>query len=191
MGDLQTKLWARSLRLRGVALQPTTPHLADTLPRLSLRLGRLDLSGVGLLALLRGRTVPIDSLTLDSLHLDVAALAQRPAPHPTPPLYQQLPLRLGYLALRHVGGRFGPASAPVGQLPEAEVSAHDILFTSAGAADTQRLAFAAGWRAVRQRPAGERPPEATLVEGVERPLSPLLPTAHGRPGYAAGRTLTG
>jgi len=149
VADLETSLWARSLHLRGVALHPATATLADTLPRLNLRLARLDLSGVGLLALWRGTTAPIDSLTLDSLRLDVAALARRPAPRrPTPPFYQQHPLRLGYLALRRAGGSFGPAGAPLGRLTSATVSARDLLLTSAGAADTQRLAFAAAWQAV-------------------------------------------
>ncbi|TDN40447.1 hypothetical protein A8B98_13515 [Hymenobacter sp. UV11] len=155
VAGLRTELLARSLHLRGVVLRPSTEQLADTLPRLTARLARFDLSGVGLLALLRGRTAGIDSLTLDSLRLDVAALARRPAPHPTPPFYQQRPLRLGYLALRHAGGSFGPAGAPTGQLREATVSARDLLFTSAGATDTQRLAFAAGWRAVLRQPMGK------------------------------------
>jgi hypothetical protein len=99
VASLRTRLLARSLHLGGLRLQPATPTLADTLPRITARLAGLDLSGVGLLALLRGHTVPIDSLTLDSLRLDVAALARRPAPHPSPPLYQQRPLRLGYLAV--------------------------------------------------------------------------------------------
>ena len=143
---LQTHLLARSLHLAGLSLHPTTATLADTLPRLTAQLGRLDLSGVGLLALLRGQTVPIDSLTLDSLRVRVAALARRPAPHPGPPLYQQRPLRLGYLALRHTGGTFGPAGQPMGELADGTVSARDVLFTPAGAADTQRLAFAASWQ---------------------------------------------
>lgn len=155
VAGLRTALLARSLHLRGILLRPSTGQLADTLPRLTAHLARLDLSGVGLLALLRGRTAGIDSLTLDSLRLDVAALARRPAPHPTPPFYQQRPLRLGYLALRHAGGSFGPANAPTGQLREATVRARDLLLTSAGAADTQRLAFAAGWRAVLRQPEGE------------------------------------
>lgn len=154
VASLRTHLLARSLHLGGVVLRPTTPTLADTLPRLTARLASLDLSGVGLLALLRGHTVPLDSLTLDSLHLDVAALARRPAPHPSQPLYQQRPLRLGYLALRHLGGTFGPASALVGKLADGEVSARDILFTPAGAADTQRLAFAASWQALLRKPLG-------------------------------------
>jgi hypothetical protein len=154
VASLRTRLLARSLYLGGLRLQPATPTLADTLPRLTARLASLDLSGVGLLALLRGRTVPIDSLTLDSLRLDVAALARRPAPHPSPPLYQQRPLRLGYLALRHAGGTFGPATAPMGELADGQVSARDILFTPAGAADTQRLAFAASWRALLRGPVG-------------------------------------
>ncbi|MGI4743633.1 MAG: hypothetical protein ACRYG7_51430 [Janthinobacterium lividum] len=149
VADLETSLWARSLHLRGVALHPATATLADTLPRLQLRLARLDLSGVGLLALWRGTTAPIDSLTLDSLRLDVAALAQRPAPRrPTPPFYQKHPVQLGYLALRRAGGSFGLATAPQGQLVSATVSARDLLLTPAGAADTQRLAFAAAWQAV-------------------------------------------
>jgi len=149
VGSLETSLWARSLHLRGVALHPATPALADTLPRLSLRLARLDLSGVGLLALWRGTTAPIDSLTLDSLHLHVAALARRPAPRrPTPPFYQEHPLRLGYLALRRAGGSYGPADSLLGKLASADISARDLLLTKAGAADTQRLAFAAAWQAV-------------------------------------------
>lgn len=148
MAALRTDLLARSLHLHGLALYPATPTLADTLPRLEAHLAHLDLHGVGLLALLRGRTVPIDSLTLDSLRVHVAALARRPAPpRPAPPLYQRQPLRLGYLRLRRVGGSFGPAQAPTGALASAEVSARDLLFTAAGAADTQRLAFAASWRA--------------------------------------------
>ncbi|MBO2033636.1 hypothetical protein J4D99_19740 [Siccationidurans ginsengisoli] len=154
VASLRTHLLSRSLHLGGVALRPATPTTADTLPRLTARLASLDLSGVGLLALLRGRTVPIDSLTLDSLRLDVAALARRPAPHPSRPLYQQRPLQLGYLALRHAGGRFGPATKPVGELADGTVSARDVLFTSAGATDTQRLAFAASWRALLRGPVG-------------------------------------
>ncbi len=150
---LHTEIFSRSLHVRGVALHPSSPTLADTLPRLEGQLASLDLYGVGLLALLRGRTIPIDSLTLDSLRVRVAALARRPAPprpappRPAPPLYEQHPLRLGYLRLRRVGGSFGPTQAPTGALASAEVSARDVLFTAAGAADTQRLAFAASWRA--------------------------------------------
>lgn len=154
VSSLETKLFSRALHLRGVVLRPATATLADTLPRLTARLGRLDLSGVGVLALLRGCTVPIDSLTLDSLRLDVAAPARRPAPHPTPPLYERQPLQLGYLALRHMGGRIGPAGKPTGELADGLVSAHDLLFTPAGAADTQRLAFAASWQARLRGPKG-------------------------------------
>ncbi|GAB3635714.1 hypothetical protein GCM10027422_13040 [Hymenobacter arcticus] len=148
VSNLRTELLARSLHLRGVALRPTTPTLADTLPRLTARLARLDLHGVGLLALWRGTTAPIDSLTLDSLQLDVAALAKRPAPaRAGVPFYQQHPLRLGYLALRRASGRLGPAQAPVAQLAKATIRARDLLLSPAGQADTQRLAFAADWQA--------------------------------------------
>jgi len=148
VAGLRTELLARSLHLRGLALRPATPTLADTLPRLEAQLASLDLQGVGLLALLRGHTVPIDSLTIDSLRVQVAALARKPAPpRPAPPLYEQQPLQLGYLRLRRLGGRLGPATSPTAALASGEVSARDLLFTRAGAADTQRLAFAASWRA--------------------------------------------
>ena len=154
ISSLKTSLVSRALHLRGLALRPATATLADTLPRVQLRLARLDLSGVGLLALLRGQTVPLDSLVLDSLRVQVLALAQKPAPHPTPPLYQQQPVRLGYLALHHIGGSLGPATAPTAQLTSAEVRARDVLFTPAGAADTARLGFASAWQAVLRYPQG-------------------------------------
>ena len=154
ISSVTTRLGARALHLRGVELRPATAAVADTLPYLALRLARLDLSGVGLLALLRGQTVPADSLVLDSLRVRVQRLAERPSPHPTPPLYQQRPVRLGYLALRHVGGSLGEAAAPTVQLTSATMQARDVLFTSAGAADTQRLGFAAAWQAVLRYPQG-------------------------------------
>jgi hypothetical protein len=154
IGSLSTDLGPRALHLRRVALRPTARPLADTLPRLTLYLGRLDLRGVGLLALLRGHTVPLDSLVLDSLRVQVLALAKKPAPHPTPPLYEQRPLRLGYLALRHLGGTFGPKAEPTIQVTQAEVQARDLLFTKAGMADTQRLGGAAAWQAVVRYPQG-------------------------------------
>jgi hypothetical protein len=154
IGHLQTKLGARAIHLRGVALRPATATVADTLPRLRLQLARLDLSGIGLLALLRGKTIPLDSLVLDSLHVQMLALASRPAPHPGQPLYRQLPVRLGYFALRRASGALGSAAAPLAQVTRADALAHDILFTSAGAADTQRLAFATSWQAVLRYPQG-------------------------------------
>ncbi|AMJ67366.1 hypothetical protein AXW84_19530 [Hymenobacter sp. PAMC 26628] len=155
ISSLRTRLLPRAMHLRGLDLRPATPALADTLPRLHLRLARLDLRGLGLLALLRGQTVPLDSLVLDSLHLRVEALARRPAPHPGPPLYQQRPARLGYVAVRHASGSFGPAGAPVGALAAANVVARDMLFTPAGAADSARLGFAAAWQATLRGPAGQ------------------------------------
>lgn len=155
ISSLRTRLLPRAAHLRGLDLRPATPALADTLPRLHLHLARLDLSGLGLLALLRGQTVPLDSLVLDSLHLRVEALARRPAPHPGPPLYQQLPARLGYVSVRHASGSFGPAGAPVGALAAADALARDVLFTSAGAADSARLGFAAAWQATLRGPAGQ------------------------------------
>ncbi len=151
---LETQFGPRALHLRGLELRPATNAVADTLPYLALHLGRLDLSGVGVLALLRGHTVPLDSLVLDSLQVRVLALAKKPAPHPTPPLYQQQPLRLGYLALHHAGGSLGPAAAPTAQLTRADVQARDVFFTAAGARDTARLGFAAAWQATLRYPQG-------------------------------------
>ncbi|WP_141765602.1 hypothetical protein, partial [Hymenobacter coccineus] len=84
ISSLRTRLLPRAVHLRGLDLRPTGAALADTLPRLHLRLARLDLSGVGLLALLRGQTVPLDTLVLDSLHLRVRHWpgAQRPTRGP-------------------------------------------------------------------------------------------------------------
>jgi len=154
INSLETKLAARAVHLRGLALRPATNVVADTLPYLALRLGRLDLSGVGVLALLRGHTVPLDSLVLDSLQVRVLALAKKPAPHPTPPFYRQQPVRLGLLAVRHAGGSLGPAAAPTAQLTRADVRARDLLFTAAGAKDTARLGFAAAWQATLHYPQG-------------------------------------
>jgi hypothetical protein len=154
IGTLTTEWGPRALHLRRVALRPTARPLADTLPRLTLYLGRLDLQGVGLLALLRGRTVPLDSLVLDSLRVQVLALAKKPAPHPGPPLYQQHPLQLGRLVVRHLGGTYGPAAKPTIQVTRADVLARDVLFTKAGMADTQRLGCAAAWQAVVRYPQG-------------------------------------
>jgi len=149
VASLRTELLTRSLHLRGVALRPSTPTLADTLPRVEAHLASLAVRGVGVLALWRGTTAPIDSLTLDSLRVHVAALARRPAPaRPRPPFYQQHPVQLGHLALHRAGGSWGPATAPLGRLASAEVRARDLLLTPAGAADTQRLAFGAAWRVV-------------------------------------------
>lgn len=54
VGSLKASLGARAVHLRGLELRPATAAVADTLPYLALRLGRLDLSGVSLLVPLRG-----------------------------------------------------------------------------------------------------------------------------------------
>jgi hypothetical protein len=154
IGHLETRLWARTLHLRTIELRPATAQVADTLPNVTLRLAHLDLYGVGLLAWLRGHTIPIDSLILDSGRVQVLALARRPAPHPSPPLWQEHPLQLGRLALRHLGGSYGPRAAPTAQLAQADLLARDLLLTTAGLADTLRLAGAASWQAQVRYPQG-------------------------------------
>ena len=145
IGSLRTRLWARSLHLQRLVLRPAGA-VADTLPVATVQLAQLDLHGVGLLALLRGQVVPVDSLVLDSLLVQVAALARRPAPHPAPPFYQQHPLRLGHMALRHASGSYGPAAHPQAAATRLALSARDLLLTPAGAQDAQRLFFAAAWQ---------------------------------------------
>ncbi len=146
---LKTSLWHRSLTVQQVALRHTGP-VADTLPQLALTLARLDLRGVGLWALLRRQVVPIDSLGLDSVRLHFEA-ARRPVPGPERPLYQQLPLglpgiRLQHLSVRHCRACVGPPAAPLARWQRADVLARDVLLAAPGAADTQRLAYAAGWQ---------------------------------------------
>ena len=155
VGALHSSLWHRNLRLDHLRLRPAAA-VADTLPRLRLDLARLRVSGVGLWALLRRQLVPIDSVVLDSARLDVLALARKPAKNAGRPLHEQLPLhlpglRIGYLGLRRVQARYAPAAPPSGQFARADVVARRLLISPAGAADTQRLAYAASWQlAVRQ-----------------------------------------
>ena len=150
IGELRTRLLARSIRLQQVELIPQA-SVADTLPRIRLLLPELRVSGVGLLALLRKGVVPIDSVVLDSVRLQVLALAQKPGAHAGQPLHARLPLgikglRLGFLGLRHAQAQYGPAQQPVAAVRQAELQGRDLLLSAAGAADTQRLAYAAGWQ---------------------------------------------
>jgi hypothetical protein len=150
VGELHTSLWQRAIRLRGIELTPAA-SVADTLPRVRLSLASLHVSGVGLMALLRKKLVPIDSVVLDSLQLNVLALAKQPPPGAAKPLHQRLPLKLpglqiGYLGLLHAQARYGPAQQPTAQFRQGNLDAHDLLISAAGAADTQRLAYAAAWQ---------------------------------------------
>ncbi|OWP64543.1 hypothetical protein CDA63_04015 [Hymenobacter amundsenii] len=144
VGRLRTNLRLRQLDIRAAYLttNPTAP--TDTLPTATVALGRLHLRGVGLWALLRGQEVPIDSLRLDSV---AVALDRLPAGLGSGgPIYAQLPgagLRIGYLTVRHVHGRYGPAARPQGRLAHADLTVRDLRLSAAGAADSARIGYAA------------------------------------------------
>ncbi|UOR07535.1 hypothetical protein MUN82_10655 [Hymenobacter aerilatus] len=148
IAELHTSLWDQSLYVRGVQLRTVGPSITDTaaLPPLQLRLGHARLTGVGLWQLLQRGTVPVDSLVLDSLHLRLQG--KLPTARQSQPLHQRLPmrlqgLRLGYLALRHVRATYQPDSATAVGWKQATFSAQDILLSAAGAADSQRVGYAA------------------------------------------------
>ena len=150
VAGLETSLWQRAVRLRGLRLRPAA-QVADTLPRLRLDVARLHVTGVGLLALLRRGTVPLDSVVLDSVRLHLLTRPRRPGRNARRPLHDQLPLGLkgleiGYLGLLHAQARYGPDTHPTATVEQAHVAAHDLQLSAAGAADTERLAYAAGWQ---------------------------------------------
>ncbi|UOQ99553.1 hypothetical protein MUN81_08685 [Hymenobacter sp. 5317J-9] len=158
VGALEASLWQRAVRLRNVRLRPAA-QVADTLPRLRLDAARLNVTGVGLLALLRKAVVPVDSIVLDSATIQVLALARRPTRNAGKPLHEQLPLKLkgldiGYLGLLHTQVAYLPGTPDAAQLRRADLSAHDLLISPAGAADTQRLAYATDWRLLLQQAKG-------------------------------------
>ncbi|ALW85749.1 hypothetical protein AUC43_12000 [Hymenobacter sedentarius] len=149
VGEFHTSFFGRAIRLRGLRLRPAAA-VADTLPRLRLDVDQLNITGVGLLALLRKSVVPIDSVVLESARVEVLALATKPTKNSGKPLYQRLPLKIkglqiGYLGLLHTQGSYLPGSAETAQFKRADLTARDLLISPAGAADTQRLGFAAAW----------------------------------------------
>jgi hypothetical protein len=152
VGTLHTSLWQRAIRLSGLRLRPATA-VADTLPRVRLDVAQLDVTGIGLLALLRKGVVPIDSVVLDSARIEVLALAQKPTRNTGKPLHEQLPLKLkgldiGYFGLLHTQANYqpgGPTAQPTARFQRADLRAQDLLISTAGAADSQRLGYAIGW----------------------------------------------
>lgn len=141
---LRTSLWQGSTELSGVRLRTVAPSSDSVrLPAVRLALGQVRVSGVGLLALVRRREVPIDSIALTSLTLRLLALPRGGSKRP---LHEQLPvpgIRLGVLALRHVRVAYGPGKQPTVRLGEGALVAHDIWLSAAGAADSARIGYAA------------------------------------------------
>lgn len=144
IAGLHTSLWRGSAVLSGVQLRTVAPATDSArLPAVRLALSHLRVSGIGLLALVRRREVPIDSITLDSLTLRLAAW---PRAGSKQPLHQQLPvpgIRLGALALRHARVLYGPEAQPAVRLGEGALVAQDIWLSAAGAADSARIGYAA------------------------------------------------
>ena len=148
IAELHTSLWDGSVRVRRVRLRTVGAPTSDTtaLPPLRLAVGHARLTGIGLWQLLRRGTVPVDSLVLDSV--DTRLLGTLPTSKNQQPLHQRLPLhlqgiRLGYLGLRHVRAAYRPNSQTNVAWKQAALTAHDILLSAAGAADSQRVAYAA------------------------------------------------
>ncbi|WBA43662.1 DUF748 domain-containing protein [Hymenobacter canadensis] len=147
IGALETHLWTRTLTVRRVQLRTLPAATPDTarLPDLRLDLGKLQVAGIGLMAIVRRQIVPIDSVGLDSVRLRLAGM---PASADTArPLYQQLPLglpgvRFGVVALRRVQARYGTVQHAVAQINRASLRATDIEVSAAAAADSSRMGYA-------------------------------------------------
>ncbi|QDA61330.1 hypothetical protein [Hymenobacter jejuensis] len=167
IASLQTSLWQRSIRLNGVRLKPTASFgkikNINALPHLQFTLQELRIAGIGLSDLLRHDVVAVDKVQLDSLHLRVYEWPKTSRKASSKPLYQQLPfdvkgLRLGEIALTRIQAAYGPNEQPVLQFRQGDALVRDLLLSATGAADTQRIGYAAtvavrvrGWQATVQR----------------------------------------
>ena len=171
VGELRTSLWQRAVRLQNVRLRPAA-QVADTLPRMRLDVARLHVTGIGLLALLRKGVVPIDSVVLDSVRVEVLALAAKPTKNAGQPLHQRLPLQLegleiGYVGLLHTQASYLPQTQTTAQFERADLSARNLLISAAGAADTQRLGYASDWRLRVLRGQGRAAGHTLAVAGLQ------------------------
>ncbi|WP_157547506.1 hypothetical protein [Hymenobacter sp. DG25A] len=145
INSLRTSLWHGVLEVQGIQLR-TRSAVASKLPALTLDVGRVRVAGVGLWQILRRQEVPVDSLLISAVRLKSAAW-------PTPeqaaqPLYTRLPkrvpgLRLGYLGLQRVQLAYQVSRQDYIRFRQGDFSAQDILLSRAGAADTQRIGYAA------------------------------------------------
>ncbi|WP_046242967.1 AsmA family protein [Hymenobacter terrenus] len=149
VGMLHTSVLQRAIRLSQVRLCPAAV-VADTLPRIRLDVAQLHVTGVGLLALWRKGLVRIDSVVLDSARIEVLALAKRPTKGTEKPVHEQLPLNIkglnvGYFGLLHTQANYLPNTPSNARFQRADLAAHELLISPAGAADSQRLSYAAAW----------------------------------------------
>ncbi|MBH8556502.1 AsmA family protein [Hymenobacter negativus] len=173
VGALHTSLWQRVIRLSDLRLRPAAT-VADTLPRIRLDVAQIDITGIGLLALLRKGVVPVDSVVLDSARVEVLALAHKPTKNAGKPLHEKLPLKLkgldiGYFGLQHIQANYQPGGTqnqPTAQFRRADLSAQNLLISAAGAADSQRLGYAIGWNLRLQHAQGHAGGHQLAVAGL-------------------------
>ncbi|QKG54543.1 hypothetical protein [Hymenobacter sp. BRD67] len=193
IGELRVGFWSRSLEIRRAQLVPVPQSPGGWppgLPHASLSVADIQLSGVGLLALLRGGVVPIDSLVVSDVSLELPVGLPRQLLTNNRPLYTYLPrqvagLRLGLVALRHLRARYVAGPDTLADIGRASLLARDVLLSAAGAADTHRTAYAAGLTA-QVRGAALRLPGtvAELTQGQLRAGRLLLDSVRvvaGRP----------
>ncbi|OUJ74086.1 hypothetical protein [Hymenobacter crusticola] len=152
VAELHTSWWRRSVRLRGVRLEPGSAArfrgAGAQWPRATLELKELFITGIGVGALLRHGVLPVERLLLDAPRVHVLALPGAASSKNNKPLYEQLPfqlagIRVRSLEVRGLEARYGPGRQPLALLRRGDVHARDILLSAAGAADTQRIGYAA------------------------------------------------
>ena len=153
---LHTSWWRRSLRLRGVHLLPGPAArfqgTGASWPRLQLDLDELFITGIGVGALLRHGVLPVHRILLDAPRVRVLALPAAKSAKSNKLLHEQLPLqlegiRVGSLEVRRAAASYGAGPKPVAMVRRGEFQARDILISAAGAADTQRIGYAASVKA--------------------------------------------
>ena len=151
IGTLRSHLWSRSLEMRQLQLRDNPQKRGQwpaALPHLRLAVGTARLSGLGVGAALRGGVVPVDSLVLNEVALTLPAGWPKQLLTEKQPLHKLLPqrlagLRLGLLALRQASARYADGPGTLADVTRADLLAHEVLLSAAGAADTGRTAYAA------------------------------------------------
>ena len=148
--DLHTHLWSRTVVLSGVHLRSVAgANPSPTkLPDLSIDLQQLRIAGIGIVAALRRQEMPLDSIVLTGMQLQLEEMPPTPQDSAPKPLYQRLPLgllgmRVGYVALHRLKARYGSSQQTQVQVAQATFMAHDVYLSAAGAADSTRLGYAA------------------------------------------------